>query len=411
MQVTDAKPEDFHFFALRDPTINAFAMPGGFIGVHSGLVLASQSESELAGVLAHEIGHVQQHHIARMLDKQSTASATMLAAFLLAILAAGRGPSGSAMAQATLAGTQAALIQNQLSYSQDFEREADRIGFQTLSASGFDVRGMANFFERLGKAMRTSERSETAYLRTHPLSVERMADMQGRAQGAVPGVVADSNDYVLIRARMDAEAGLPKDALVRIQARQAPRRQDQAAKLYALARVYTRDNRAAEAQKALADLRAMRFESPLVDSMVADMLLRQGKAAEAEQVCSQAFARYSDARFLLLCQVQALTESGKPERAAQMARDALVDTPSDERLWILQAKAYAAQGKVVEQQRAMAELYVVRGNLIAAVEQLQLAQRGGGGDFYTQSAVDSRLRELRNRLREERREGRPNGLQ
>lgn len=138
--------QDFEFFALRDPTLNAFAIPGGFIGVHTGLILAAQSESELAGVLGHEMAHVTQHHIARLVGQQKQVGLMSLAALAVAILAA---RSNSDLSQAVVATGTAASIQSQLNFTRDFEREADRIGIQSLQAAGFDARAMAAFFERL----------------------------------------------------------------------------------------------------------------------------------------------------------------------------------------------------------------------------------------------------------------------
>ncbi|MEC5386315.1 M48 family metalloprotease [Uliginosibacterium sp. H3] len=397
-----AIPEDFNFFVLRDPTLNAFAMPGGYIAVHSGLVLAAQTESELAGVVGHEIGHVEQHHIARSVDQSGTATATVLASLLLAILAGSRGgSSGGALAEAALVGGQAAAMQRQLTFSQSFEREADRVGLQTMQATGFDPQGMVSFFERLGKAS-GPERADTAFLRTHPLSRERMADMQGRVKEGPPRVVADSNDFVLFRAKLDAEAGLPRDALNRVKSRTAMRRQDQAARWYAIAHAALRDRNTVEASKALAQLRDMQFESPFVEMLAARVASAQGKHAEAARICREGWQRYPAARYLLLAEADELLEDGKPQQVAVMARDALVDEPGNERLYLLQAKAFAAQGKTADQQLAQAELFALRDNLPAAIQQLQLAQRSGEGDHITQAAIDSRLRELRARLKDQK---------
>jgi predicted Zn-dependent protease len=168
---------NFEFFALRDATLNAFALPGGYIGVHSGLILAAQSESELAGVLSHEIAHVTQKHLARLMGKQNQAQMTQWLAMAVAILAARSNPDVSQAAMATGA---AAGVQTMLNYSRDFEREADRIGIQTLERAGFDVRGMASFFERMQKFGRLYENNAPGYLRTHPLTVERISDMENR---------------------------------------------------------------------------------------------------------------------------------------------------------------------------------------------------------------------------------------
>ncbi|HVO90702.1 MAG TPA: M48 family metalloprotease, partial [Casimicrobiaceae bacterium] len=141
---------DFEFFAVPDPQINAFALPGGFIGVHTGLILLAQSESELASVLAHEITHVTQHHIARAIAAQKDTMLMSLAGLALAILAArGGGRSGGDAAGAAVATSQALTLQNQLNFTRENEYEADRIGFQRLNAAGFDTSAMATFMERL----------------------------------------------------------------------------------------------------------------------------------------------------------------------------------------------------------------------------------------------------------------------
>ncbi|MGE5947116.1 MAG: M48 family metallopeptidase, partial [Betaproteobacteria bacterium] len=165
----------YQFFAIDDPSINAFAMPGGYIGVHTGLILAAQSEAELAGVLAHEIAHVTQRHIARQVFQSKRLSMASMVAMGLAILAARSSPQA---ASAAIAGTQAGAISAQLAFSRDFERESDRLGFETLRNAGFDVHGMSAFFERLQQSSRLYENNATAYLRTHPLSGERLSDMQ-----------------------------------------------------------------------------------------------------------------------------------------------------------------------------------------------------------------------------------------
>ena len=201
--VSPSRSLDFVFFAIRDPMMNAFALPGGFIGVHSGLVLAAQSESELAGVLAHEIGHVTQRHIARMLAKQRESAALALGALLLALLAARSGSSSSGdLAQAAVLGSQAAIIQQQLNFSREAEREADRVGFQTLTEAGFDSRGMEAFFSRLQSGSRIYESAAPAYLRTHPMTVERISDMQNRTRDLRAKQRPDSLDFQLMRARL-----------------------------------------------------------------------------------------------------------------------------------------------------------------------------------------------------------------
>ena len=143
-------PYDFFFFPIRDKSLNAFALPGGFIAVHTGLIVAAQTESELAGVIGHEIGHVTQRHIARMIESSKGSLAMTIGSILLALLAArAGGSSGGDAAMGVMLGTQAAMLSKQLGYSRDAEREADRFGLSTLQNAGFDPLGMEAFFERL----------------------------------------------------------------------------------------------------------------------------------------------------------------------------------------------------------------------------------------------------------------------
>ena len=195
--------QDFEFFAIRDHTINAFALPGGFIGVHTGLLTASESESEVASVLAHEVAHVTQRHIARMLGQQQQMQLPVLAALAAAILL---GRSRPDLASGAAAAASAGAIQTQLSYSRDFEREADRIGFQALEAAGFDVHAMGTFFEKMQRGSRIADDgSVPGYLRTHPITTERIADAQNRAASLPYKQHPDSPEFQLVRAKLRAE--------------------------------------------------------------------------------------------------------------------------------------------------------------------------------------------------------------
>ncbi|MFI4922871.1 MAG: M48 family metallopeptidase, partial [Burkholderiales bacterium] len=198
-------------FAIEDNEINAFSLPGGYIGVNTGLILLTQNESELASVLAHEMGHIMQHHIARQLATQKWSLATSLAGIAIAILAARAG--NGQLAQGAIVGTQAAAVQTQLNFTREHEQEADRIGFQTLKNAGFDVRAMPAFFERMQKAIRFVEGSAPSYLRTHPLTFERIADMENRAQSVPYRQVPVSQDFQFIRARLQAQEDSPKEAI------------------------------------------------------------------------------------------------------------------------------------------------------------------------------------------------------
>lgn len=407
-QSTEAH-QDFEFFVLKDATLNAFAMPGGYIGVHTGLIQAAQSESELASVLAHEISHVTQHHLARQLGAQSQAQLPMLLSLAVAILAA---RSHSDVAAGAMMAGQAAGIQQQLNYSRDFEREADRLGLQLLERAGFDVRGMASFFERLQKFGRLYENNAPGYLRTHPLTTERIADMENRIKATPYRQVPDSLDFLLVRAKLRAGEGTPADAVAEFDSQVKERKfTNEIATRYGLAVAQLRAKNYAGAEREMDELRRRHASSAMIEGLAAQLCMSQNDAAGALNILRPAMLRYPQERTLAYAQVEALLAQGSPQQALSAAVDDLQMYPSDARMHGMQAKIYAALGKRLLQHRAQAEVYVLQGQLLPAIEQLQLAQKAGDGDFYEHSAVDSRLRELKLRQVQEAKEAKENKQQ
>lgn len=401
-RLSAATPEagqNFEFFALRDATLNAFALPGGYIGVHSGLILAAQSESELAGVLSHEIAHVTQKHLARLMGKQNQAQMTQWLAMAVAILAA---RSNTDVSQAAMATGAAVGVQTMLNYSRDFEREADRIGIQTLERAGFDVRGMASFFERMQKFGRLYENNAPGYLRTHPLTVERISDMENRVLRAQYRQVADTIEFQLVRAKLRAGLGDPRDAVTDFEGQLRERKYlSEASARYGLAVAQMRARNYAAVEREVAELRRLKASSPMLDTLATDVRKAKGDLDGALKLYREARIRHPRNKALLYGQVDALLANGQPQAALKVATDELQLTPSDAALHGLQAKCYAALGKRLQQHRAQAELYVLQGQLVASIQQLELAQKAGDGDYFEHSQVDARLRELRARHLEE----------
>lgn len=213
---TNDNRRDFEFFLLNDEAINAFALLGGFVGTHSSLVLATQTESELAGVLGHEIAHVLQRHATRGAEAQRKMAPLQILGLLAAVAAARSSSSASGQAtEAALATTAALQYQNQLDYSREFEREADRLGIQIMTRAGFDANGMVGFFERLYRATRHVDGKTPGYLRTHPLTTERIADMQNRVDQMTVDKRAplpDGQDYRFAQAALRVLTMGAKDA-------------------------------------------------------------------------------------------------------------------------------------------------------------------------------------------------------
>lgn len=385
--------QDFEFFLLRDATFNAFAMPGGFIGVHSGLVQAAQSESELASVIAHEIAHVTQRHLARLSAKQSQSQALAMLSALVAIMAARNNPD---LAQGAMLAGVGAGLQTQLNYTRDFEREADRLGLELLDKAGFDLRGMVSFFERMQRYGRLYENGAPGWLRTHPLTVERLTDIDNRIAGRAYRQVTDSLDFQLMRAKLRAAEGSPQEAMAEFAAQLKERKfLSEAAARYGLARAALRAGELDIVKRELAALEKAKLAHPMIETLAADHLTRQGDPAAAARRLGEAVQRWPDSRPLLYARLDALLAIGQAAEALAQTRSARALRPSDFRLWSSEAKALGALGDRSGQHRAQAEAYLLQGLRRAAIEQLELAQRLSGGDFYQVSQIDARLRELK----------------
>jgi predicted Zn-dependent protease len=412
-----ARHIDFEFFVMRDASINAFALPGGFIGVHTGLILTAQSESELASVLGHEIGHVQQRHLARSLARERDSAMITLGSVLLALLAARAG--GGQGAEAALAVGQASAIARKLSFSRNDEREADRVGFQILVQAGFDPQSMADFFARMQQGTRAYASLAPAYLQTHPLTEERIADMQARIHGARTHQHADSLDFQLIRARLrvlqDSSIPALRERLTGFQAqRMAPTGTASAAAWYgaALAQLELK-----QPQDALASAEAARRASGEASDILDDLVIEAHFAAAstpAQVDAALALSRETAARFpmsrpLAMRLTDQLQKAGHHAEAIAYLREQLALPRSDPDFYNFLATSYAALDHKTLQHQATAEMYLLLGATGAAVEQLQIARHVADADFYTMTEIDARLRQLMDRLRAERDEARQAG--
>ncbi len=387
------KGQDFEFFVLRDRTVNAFAMPGGFIGVHTGLLLAAQTESEFAGVLGHEVAHVLQRHAARQMEQQSRISKMSLLAMALAVLA---GRSNPQVAQAAIVAGQAAPAAVYLNYSREFEREADRLGYQMLEGAGFDPAGMPGFFERLQKATRLYENNAPTYLRTHPLNTERIADMQNRAANAPYRQRPDSAEFQLVRAKLRATDGSPQEAVAFFRTAVAEKRFASEVAVhygYALAAARAKDWKTAESEIAAA--RKLSPPHPMLETLAARIKVDSGDVAGAEKMLAGARIAFPDSLSIRLAYADVLQRLGRNKEAVALLEDLVKGSTRDPRIYQQIARSYAALGQRTAQHRALAESYLLLGSLPAAIEQLQFAQAAADTDFYTLSAIDARLRELK----------------
>ncbi len=391
-----ARGQALEFFIVRDRSINAFALPGGYIGIHTGLIAVAQSESELATVLAHEIGHVTQRHIARMLGQQRQASTLALAALVLGALAA-RSSGDAAMGALTLGESLAA--RQVMAFSRDAEREADRVGLDMLREGQFDVRAAPRLFERLQQANRYNEGNFPAYLRSHPVTGERMTDMELRIQAMRPIERPDSLEFKLIRARSRAIGSDNVDALR--EARTAFEDQTRGdgkgepAPWFGLANVAAEQRDWATARQALARTQQLLGDPhPYTTRLGIAIALAAGDVAGALSMSRSGIERFPDRLSIVRLRAASLLAGREYKAAVELMRDRTVNNfRGDPECWRLLSEAYQGNGEIAFAHHAAAEGYLLRGLRLPAIEQLRAAQRAGDLDYYTGSIVEAKLRE------------------
>ncbi len=401
----------FFFFPMREPSLNAFAMPGGFIGVNTGTIVNAQNESELAGVMGHEIGHVSQRHIARMIDQQRANLPITIGSILLAILAArAGGNSGGDLASAIALGGQAALIQRQLNYSQSAEREADRVGLQTLYKSGFAPSGLRNFFRRLENNDRFTQMVAPSYLSTHPLTSERIADMDNRLRQMPTRMVSNSLAFKLIQFRAQVLQETTIAQWERLKSAWLARydkagNQEKPIIAYGLSVVSAYLNQPQE---------ALRWAERSMSAGASDILTRNltraqfslAKTREAQTAAIKAaqkgMERYPLSVMMVNNVLDMLFATEQYSKVIQLTQhnDAFGTDSPEYHQWL--ARTYERLGKRSQQFLHTGVLLEMKGEKEAAAYQYEMAQRQADADFYTMSNIDARLREVRASLKNEK---------
>jgi beta-barrel assembly-enhancing protease len=387
------KQQKFYFFVLQERSINAFAMPGGVIGVHTGLFTSSNSESELASVLGHEIGHVTQHHLARMLASQKYDMFKNIAATALALLVMRSNPQAGmgAMTAASAAG-----IQRQIDYTREHEREADRVGLTILQDAGFDVRAMPAFFNTLQRATRFSDGNMPSYLRTHPMTSERIADMGNRVQNLPYKQVSENPAFSLMRAKIRAFEGSPTQMVEEFKNNlEEGRFQNEQSEHYGLAYAYLRANQAKNAEQQVQWLEQHGMVNPYLVTLKALTLAKLGQVAEAEKQFVQGLQKYPQHRMLAQGEAELLIRSNQWSQAVTFIQKQLSMFPEDPKLYDWLAAAYQGLGKQTLRHQALGESYVRKYDLPRAIDQFDIASKAKDGDFYLQSKVEARLKALR----------------
>ena len=397
---SDRRDLAFTFFVVEDESLNAFAAPGGFIGLNSGMILATESESEFASVLAHEIAHVTQRHIVRAIDHASRSNLPVLAGILAAIIV---GAHNVEAGQATAAAVIGTTTQRQINFTRQNEMEADRVGIRILADAGFDPRGMAGVFEKLQSAARYSPRPPE-YLSTHPVTTNRIAEARDRAQRLPYRQHESSERYYLVRAKLRvrtaADARRVLDELV--DERSTGHARSTAANSYGQALALIRLGREDDAREILEQLVETYPDNLAFLDALAGAMLRSGNLPRALDLYSDGLALYPNDRILVRGYAAALNQAGRSTDLLALVDGFGHSNAIDAEMYRLRADAYQRLGRMLESRADLAEHYYLSGRLRRAINQLRLASRDRtqNQDFYVTSRIEARLEELENELRQ-----------
>jgi beta-barrel assembly-enhancing protease len=383
---------DFNFFVVKDDSINAFALPGGFVGVNSGLILASETESELAGVLAHEVSHVTQRHIARSVYDNQRASIVSLATMLAAlVLGAATDMSGDAM-QGIILGSQGLAAQRQINFTRSNEHEADRVGIELLAGAGFDPYGMSAFFEKLGRRYGGSTQYVPALLQTHPVTSERVAEARGRARQLPSMAHTSSPTYALTKTRLIAlNAPTPEAALAAFRDKgDEASPEDRYGLALASMRMSLHDN----AELLFRDLIAEFPNTMAFRVGRAEALAQSGSTAAALDLYAESIRLFPRNVPLTISYAETLISADRAAEAHDLLLDLLNNVPPTPEQLRLIARAANAEGDVANAYFYMSYYYATIGNLPFAIGQVRMALETPSANGVDRARFRSRLDQL-----------------
>jgi predicted Zn-dependent protease len=400
-QATGDSGQRFSFFFVNDNTINAFALPGGFIGVNYGLVLATRNEAQLAGVLAHEIAHVTQRHIARRIRSQGRQSIATMAAILAAILiGAATGSSDAAMGGVTMA--QGAAMQQQINFTRANESEADRVGMSFLAAAGFDPYGMPDFFETMGRRnpiLASNRNALPEILQSHPVTTNRIAESRSRAaQFKDVKPLAETVSYSLTRERLRVLATPSEDNVRRYYTDRRDQQAPTVGERYGEALASYQGGNARASLDALTELARQYPQVPMLQSTLGQALMSAGDTSEALDVFKRALSISPRNIPLTMRYAEALMKADQPKTAHAVLLDLFNNVaPSPEQIRFT-ALAASSAGDTGDAAYYMSEYHIATGNLPLSVAQLEMALAAPNITVVQRSRYQARLDEVREAL-------------
>jgi predicted Zn-dependent protease len=388
--------QNFHYFVIKDTSINAFAVSGGYVFINAGLVLATSAESELAGVMAHETAHITQHHIARMLADQSKQSLATAAAMIGAILLGAIG--GGQAIEGALAATQGLAVQHQINFTRDNEWEADRVGIGYLAGAGFDPYGMGSMFETMSRHEGLAATYIPAMLIDHPMDSDRIAEQRARASQFPAVKMHDSLSYELIRERVRVLTATGDVDLAAQYAQKIAHGGNNLGNRYGEALALMNSNRAEEAVKILTPLVQQHEGLTLLHAALGQAQEKAGHMKEALATFQRADELFPRNVPVTVRYAEALMAAGRPAEAHNMLLDLFNNVPPTPDQIRLTALAASAAGDPGDAYFYMGEYQIASGDLYLAAQQLQLALASPHISQIQRQRYQARLDEVRDYL-------------
>ncbi len=402
LEHADAALHDFRFFVANDKSINAFALPGGYIGFNAGLILMTENESELAAVAAHEISHVTQRHLARAFFHNETMSGPLLAAMIAGVFLGGE------IGEAAVVAAGAGSVQSQINFTRKHEHEADRVGIGLLGRSHFNAGSMATLFEKMQRQSRLHGSAPLEYLSTHPIHETRIAEARDRAERYPLSTLPDSEGYRLTRARLRVlTSEVPHQLAADIErVLGVEQTSDELMDRYTLAFALLEDSQFDKSAYQL-DIAIRQFgSSKYLELLKADITLRQGQDDKALQIMQTLRSRYPADHIITLEYARMLIDAGRAPFAQNMLEEYIVFRPGNPDVYKLLARAAKTGGDSAKSHAYMAEHFLANDDSGKAISHIESALGNPIADYHEEARLRARLKELRNQQQEDQGEER-----
>ncbi|BFM14959.1 M48 family metalloprotease [Maricurvus nonylphenolicus] len=389
---SELKDRTLELIVVKNPSMNAFAVPGGVVGVHTGLFLFAQNEDQLSSVLAHELAHLSQRHFARGVEQRQKASIPTMAAMLASLVLAAT--AGGDAGLAAMTATQAAALDSQLRFSRQNEQEADRIGMKTMVSAGKDPNAVPEMFESMLRSTRYSRRPPE-FLLTHPVTESRIADSRNRASQYPARQYPDNLDFHLMRARIRLKhENTPQDGVKRFVSELEGESSSPEASRYGLVLALTATNQTDRAREAFAPLKEKSPDKTAYILAEVDIEVADDNLGKALNLLEGSLKQWPQSHPLNVRYAEVLMKSGEYALCEEVLQEHVKRRPKDDYVWYLLAEVHGLAGNILGVHQARAEYFILNGVYDKAQQQLRNALKLSQGNYHQTALLEERLKQV-----------------